>query len=331
MLQQTRVNAVIDHFQRFMKRFPDVVSLSNAKLDDVFIQWKGLGYYRRARNLHECSMQIVNDHNGVFPNERDKALKLKGIGDYSAASILSICYGAPHAAVDGNAVRVISRLKGLEGDKSDNISEAKNIANYLMENWGYVDPGLHNQSIMELGAMVCVPGTPRCEICPVCADCVSFQKGGKIFASEIPMRIKKSKIELKLTCYIIKDHSEKYLWVVKDKNSLLLKDSWFLPSRQILFAQSNKNCQSRKTNGLQSLSFRNIDKYGFVTDKIKHTITNYRIEAKVMEIRLKKNVTDDAFAFDESYDVLWKKISVDDYENKILSSLGTKILHALHS
>jgi A/G-specific adenine glycosylase len=166
MLQQTRVAAVLDHYRRFLDRFPDVQTLAAASEDDVLAAWSGLGYYRRARMLHRCAQQIAEQHGGCFPRSSEALLALPGIGRYTAAAIASIAFAEPVAVVDGNVERVLQRLTGINLTTPQTWQHAQaRLANSR--------PGDFNQAMMELGATVCVPGQPRCATCPVQKWCVT--------------------------------------------------------------------------------------------------------------------------------------------------------------
>ncbi len=166
MLQQTRVNSVLEHYRIFLERFPDVQTLAEASEDSVLAAWSGLGYYRRARMLHRCAKEIVEDHEGEFPRTSEALLALPGIGRYTAAAIASIAYGEPVAVVDGNVERVLQRLLGRQLSPSETWREAQQ---FLARS----RPGDFNQAMMELGATVCVPAEPRCLTCPVRSWCTS--------------------------------------------------------------------------------------------------------------------------------------------------------------
>ncbi len=176
MLQQTRVAAAIPYYQRFLERFPDVESLARAKEEEVLRRWAGLGYYSRARNLQRAAREIVARHGGEFPLEFAAALALPGIGRYTAAAILSIARGAPHAVLDGNVARVLARLEALRGDLREprRWRALQSSADRLLDT-GH--PGDWNQALMELGATVCTPRAPKCPLCPLSASCRARQLG----------------------------------------------------------------------------------------------------------------------------------------------------------
>src|SRR4051812_19169233 len=167
MLQQTRVGAVLDHYRRFLERFPDVQSLARAREQSVLAAWSGLGYYRRARNLHACAKVIAKQRGGKFPSTAADLQELPGIGRYTAAAIASIAFGEPNAVVDGNVERVLQRVTG---NSELSVSETWELAEALL---APKRPGDFNQAMMELGATVCLPKEPKCLVCPVVKSCVS--------------------------------------------------------------------------------------------------------------------------------------------------------------
>ncbi|MDO8526466.1 MAG: A/G-specific adenine glycosylase [Deltaproteobacteria bacterium] len=173
MLQQTQVDTVLPYYSRFLKQFPNVTRLAEASIDEVLKIWSGLGYYSRARNLHKAAGIIVHEHGGCFPSTRDALLTLPGIGPYSAGAIASIAFNEPVPLVDGNVIRVLTRLFALKGDP-----KAKPLHEKL---WalaaGLVSksrPGDFNQALMELGALVCTPKDWKCGICPLKKECQAF-------------------------------------------------------------------------------------------------------------------------------------------------------------
>ena len=176
MLQQTRVATVIDYWTRWMERYPGVEALAAAELDEVLELWAGLGYYRRARFLHRAARQLVEERDGELPADVDGLKKLPGVGPYTAGAIASIAFGQPAALVDGNVERVLARLCAIPGDPKDTANQKRfwTIARQLVVG---ERPGEFNQSLMELGATVCIPQSPRCLLCPVRAHCQALALG----------------------------------------------------------------------------------------------------------------------------------------------------------
>ncbi len=178
MLQQTQVSTVVDYFRRWMKRFPDVSALAAAAEQDVLEAWAGLGYYSRARNVLATARKVVGDHGGRFPWRREDLLELKGIGEYTAGAIASLSFNLPEPILDGNLVRVFSRLYGL--DFLPDSKEGKAAYWELARTWVLAgDPAIVNEGLMELGALICAPRKPDCENCPLRLHCTAFATGSQ--------------------------------------------------------------------------------------------------------------------------------------------------------
>jgi len=189
MLQQTTVKTVIPYFYRFMEHYPTVESLAAADIEDVLFLWQGLGYYTRARKLHECARCIVDRYGGAFPKTYSELLKLPGIGPYTAASISSLAFDKREAVVDGNVIRVISRLYGISESTASSLPEIKKKAQALMPEYRAAD---YTSAIMDLGATVCTPKNAICTSCPFQGECAAFRDGT---VQSIPKIEKISKIE----------------------------------------------------------------------------------------------------------------------------------------
>ena len=186
MLQQTTVATVGDYFHRFVKRWPTVEALAGAPIDEVLSAWAGLGYYARARNLHACARAVTEQHGGVFPSSEAELLALPGIGPYTAAAIRAIAFDEPASAVDGNVERVVARLFAIETPLPDAKAEINLRAAALVPQRRAGD---YAQAMMDLGATVCTPRSPRCVICPLMASCISRKRG---IAEELPRRAPKA-------------------------------------------------------------------------------------------------------------------------------------------
>jgi len=176
ILQQTRISQGTAYYEKFIAEFDDIRALANADETRVLKLWQGLGYYSRARNLHFTAKQVANEMNGRFPETFEGLLKLKGVGDYTASAIASIAYNLPHATVDGNVYRVMSRFFGITSpiDSSKGSKEFKSLAQELLDK---DQPGTHNQAVMELGALICTPKKPACQECPLKNNCFAFLQG----------------------------------------------------------------------------------------------------------------------------------------------------------
>jgi len=225
MLQQTTVAAVTPKYEAFLRRFPTLASLAASGEDEVLKHWAGLGYYSRARNLRRAALSVVADHGGEFPSGFDDVLALPGIGRYTAGAVLSIAFRKPFPLVDGNVIRVFSRLFGLKGRAKDPAFAAKMwpIAERLVPK---ANPGDWNQALMELGATICTPDSPSCGACPVAKHCVAFEKG---LQDKLPVpEIARKPVPVKWTCLWIEKDGKVLLWRRSEKERLL-KNLWGLP------------------------------------------------------------------------------------------------------
>lgn len=217
ILQQTRVNQGLPYYERFVSRYPDVKALAAASEQDVLMLWQGLGYYTRARNLHLCARTVVTKHGGQFPSSYKELLELPGIGEYTAAAIASIVYKEKVAVVDGNVFRVLSRLFGIE--TAINSPEGKNVfvtlANQLI---GEERPDLHNQAVMEFGALWCTPKNPRCESCTFQKSCTAFSHN---LQAVLPLKLKGKSGRKRYFYYLVMESSNQLLMKKRDE-----KDIW---------------------------------------------------------------------------------------------------------
>ncbi|MGB5264533.1 MAG: A/G-specific adenine glycosylase [Lutimonas sp.] len=199
ILQQTRIAQGTDYFIQFTQQFPNVFALASASEDEVLKLWQGLGYYSRARNLHHTAKLIVNQFGGVFPKTYEDLKKLKGIGDYTASAISSICFNEVRAVVDGNVYRVLSRYFNIDTaiNSSSGVKEFKAIAQNIISE---KDPGLHNEALMELGALICTPRNPKCEVCPLSESCLAI-KNNKV--DSLPYKLRKIKTKTRYFNFIV--------------------------------------------------------------------------------------------------------------------------------
>nr|WP_299032652.1 A/G-specific adenine glycosylase [uncultured Tenacibaculum sp.] len=199
MLQQTRVAQGLPYFLKFTEAFPTVFDLAKAEEIEVLKLWQGLGYYSRARNLHFTAKYISEELNGVFPKTYKELLQLKGVGDYTASAIASICYDEPVAVVDGNVYRVLSRYFGITTpiNSTKGIKEFKELAQTVID---VTQPGVYNQAIMDFGALHCKPQNPLCGECPLAESCVAQ---GNNSVKELPVKEKKVKIKKRYFNYLV--------------------------------------------------------------------------------------------------------------------------------
>lgn len=211
ILQQTQVVQGLPYYVKFVDNFPSVFHLANASESDVLKLWQGLGYYSRARNLHAAAKYIANELNGKFPNNYKDLLKLKGVGDYTASAIASICFGEATAVVDGNVYRVLSRYFGINTpiNTSQGNKEFKQLAQELID---VKNPATFNQAIMEFGATQCKPQNPNCSVCPFNNSCIAFNKN-KI--AELPIKLKAAKAKKRNFNFLV--------FIFNDKKTILEK------------------------------------------------------------------------------------------------------------
>lgn len=228
MLQQTRVAAVIPYYERFIKELPDVKALSGVDDDRLHKLWEGLGYYSRARNLKSAALQIVTRFDGQIPHSYEDLLTLPGIGEYTAGAIASIAFGEAVPAVDGNVLRVYSRLFALERDVRD-PSLKKDVRAALLLQMPPAAPDVLNAALMELGAVICLPnGLPKCPACPVQVYCEAYRQKR---VAEFPLRAeRKARKKERKTVFVLS--SEKGLLGYRRPESGLLAGLWQLPETE---------------------------------------------------------------------------------------------------
>lgn len=208
ILQQTRIDQGLAYYLRFVEAYPTIYDFAEASEDEILKMWQGLGYYSRARNMHFAAKTIVHDFEGKFPADYESLLKLKGVGDYTAAAIASISFNLPHATVDGNVYRVLSRIYGIETpiDTTGGKKAFTKLANELLDR---TQPGEFNQALMEFGALHCTPKNPSCESCPFNNVCLAFKNG---VVNSFPVKQGKTKIRKRYFNYlVIEDGSSTYI------------------------------------------------------------------------------------------------------------------------
>lgn len=187
LLQQTRVDQGLNYYLAFVENYPLIQDLAEASEDEVLALWKGLGYYSRGRNLRKAAIQIVEDFGGVFPNNFNDIKKLKGVGDYSASAIASFAFKEPKAVLDGNVYRLLSRLFGI--DTPIDTTQGKRVFQALADELlDQKQPDLHNQAIMEFGALQCTPKKTDCSVCPLIEKCIAYEQG---MVGELPIKAKR--------------------------------------------------------------------------------------------------------------------------------------------
>lgn len=322
MLQQTRVAAAIPYYERFLKRFPDVKALAEAPEDEVLRLWAGLGYYSRAKNLQKAARQIVAEHNSRFPETPEKALALSGIGNYTAAAILSIVYGKKLAVVDGNVARVIARLGAIRGDLRNGsrwhrlqISADDLLAPHAPGDW--------NQAMMELGATICTPRSPQCLLCPVAEFCQARKQG---LTEVIPeKRNKRSAVEITLAALVLVDRQGRTLLLPPPKSvakgaatpevAVLLSRMWHFPTTQVVHDVSS---EFREFLSSTIFAGQSLPKHFHTLPKVRHAVTFRQITLQPFRLDVAKLPR------------VWhaKSLPLSDISGVPVSNLTRKVAHA---
>lgn len=228
MLQQTRVEAVKPYYERWISRYPDAQTLADSSEEEVMRHWQGLGYYARARNLLRGVREVCTSYGGQVPDNKSAIQSIPGIGEYTAGAILSIAYDKAEPAVDGNVLRVFSRLYCID----EEISQAKikkQITELVKQQIPMNRPGDFNQALMELGATVCTPRNPRCADCPVVGFCRAFQKKQQ---ATLPVKRQKTKVQTTLLASAMIEKEGEY-FLVRRPNQGLLAGMWEFPMVEI--------------------------------------------------------------------------------------------------
>ena len=276
MLQQTQVQTVLPYYQQFLREFPNVQMLANAKLQAVLKVWEGLGYYARGRNMHRSARVILEQHAGIFPNSWDVLRKLPGIGDYIASAVLSIAFNQPYAVVDGNVKRVLARLYKMSEpvNKSSSYKTFKEVADGLLDRH---HPGMFNQALMELGALVCKPKKPDCNGCPVHSRCRAHQAG---HVDQFPKRIRRAKTPLHHIAVGVV-YRNNLMLITRRKSEGLLGGLWEFPGGKIGKHERPEQACVREIKEEVNL---NVAVTGQIA-QIKHAYTHFKIIMEVFSCR----------------------------------------------
>jgi A/G-specific adenine glycosylase len=279
MLQQTRVETVIPYWERFLERFPDVASLAQAELDDVYAVWTGLGYYSRARNLRHAAQTIVSDHDGHLPDTAAELQQLKGIGRYTAGAVASIAFDREAPLVDGNVIRVFARLVGIREDSASKavIERIWAVAAALVKG---PRPGDLNQALMELGATICTPRNPGCLACPIHRHCDAHAAGD---AQALPIKRKKAK-QTRIRAVAASIERGGKILAVRRPESGLMAGLWELPGGPIDAEHEPKDRLAAILAAAVGLETHDIESVG----QVEHLFTHRRLELSVFRCRVVK-------------------------------------------
>ncbi len=266
MLQQTQVSTVIPYFERFMQRLPDLASLAKAQEDEVLHLWTGLGYYSRARNLHRSAKMIVQEWQGIFPDDLEKLQSLPGIGRSTAGAILSCAFNKKAAILDGNVKRLLARFHGLREpiDDKKTLDQLWALAEEYTPSRRNAD---YSQVLMDLGATLCTPKQPRCPACPVLSSCQAHQQG---LVDQIPAKKKKAKLPLRQVTFLILLHQQQLL-LQKRPAKGIWGGLWSLPEmpEKAALAEIKRYCV--EVWGLRIKKSR-------ILESFRHTFTHFHLE-----------------------------------------------------
>jgi len=296
ILQQTRVAQGLPYYVSFISEFPTVFDLANASEEKVLKLWQGLGYYSRARNLHTTAKYVSEELNGVFPADYKDLLKLKGVGDYTASAIASICYNEATAVVDGNVYRVLARIFGISTpiNSTEGIKEFKKLAQLLLP---LEEIGTYNQAIMEFGARQCKPQNPDCSSCVFNDRCFALQKKK---VSKLPVKLKKTKVKKMYFNYmviiseenktILQQRTEKGIW------QQLYEFPLIETSEEINLELLQKRIEFRKLNKKYSFNATTLYNDKVVVHKLSHRHLYTRFWITETSADLKNGVSYDEIA-----------------------------------
>ncbi|MFH1102469.1 MAG: A/G-specific adenine glycosylase [Pseudomonadota bacterium] len=276
MLQQTQVKTVLRYFSKFLNAFPDVRSLSRAELQHVLKEWEGLGYYARARHLHQASKRVIEEHQGQVPADPEDFSKLPGVGPYISAAVLSIAFDMPFAVIDGNVKRVLSRLFLMDMP----VNSASSYPVYEATATRLLDPGnpgLFNQAVMELGALICKPKKPNCRICPLESRCKAFLFGK---VAVYPKRMMKKKTPLYRIAIGIVVKKGRIL-ITRRQSEGFLGGLWEFPGGKIRTNETPQSACVREIKEEVGLCVE-IDRH---LTRVKHAYSHFKIEADVFICR----------------------------------------------
>jgi A/G-specific adenine glycosylase len=326
MLQQTQIATVVPYYLRFLSAFPTVERLARAPLEQVLELWSGMGYYRRARNLHLAARQIVQHFDGRFPADYRAARLLPGVGEYTARAVLSIAYNQPYAALEGNGARVMARLFALKGrvaERAFRLPAQQHLEALLARR----QPGNFNQAVMELGQTICLPSTPHCGVCPLSRWCAARRLGAP--ASFPQPRPRRATQRCHLAAAVIlppsivkkstgRQHTlkgDETVLLVKGLDEGLLNGLWNFPSA---FGRSPAQAFARLRHRLAAFVSQPVDWLG-AAGRARHPALKHGITHRAIQVRLYQGRA----AADSSESARW--FSLGDVEGAAVSQLARKI------
>tara|TARA_B100001250_G_C19816896_1_gene798984 strand:+ start:3512 stop:4576 length:1065 start_codon:yes stop_codon:yes gene_type:complete len=266
MLQQTQIQTVIPYYKKWINKYPTLKSVANADQELLLKLWEGLGYYSRCKNFHKATKIVLREYGGIIPSNWSEFRALPGVGDYTAGSVLSIAYNQPYIAIDGNVKRVIARVLGLKNLSNRNMSRIKK---YLNNNILIDNPGDFNQALMELGARVCSPKNPSCELCPISIECKAFASGS---SESYPSPAKKKKVP-HYTVVVGLIWREDKFYIQKRVENGMLPGLWEFPGGKVEVGESLTHALRREIKEECGAQPKILKKIG----EIKHAYTHFSI------------------------------------------------------
>lgn len=285
MLQQTRVAQGMPYYEKFIKAFPEVQDLANASEEEVLKLWQGLGYYSRARNMHATAKTVVEEYHGIFPNNYKDLVKLKGVGDYTASAIASICFNEPEPVVDGNVYRVLSRYFGVDIpiNSTKGVKYFKELARKVMAQEDIRD---YNQGIMEFGAIQCAPKKPYCLLCPLKDGCIALKENR---IPELPVKMKKGKIRERFFNYLVLLDENKNTTLEQRKGKGIWQGLFQFP-----LIETNEPTEERKLKQTIAEQFPKLDIASislYNEEAIVHKLSHQHLKTKFWIVEVKSGLT----------------------------------------
>jgi A/G-specific adenine glycosylase len=313
MLQQTQIETVIPFYNRFLREFPTVEPLAKAPLERVLELWAGLGYYRRARNLHRAAQELADRYDGRFPSDMKQACSLPGVGDYTARAVLSIAYNKPLAVLDGNVARVMARFLALRGSLAEQRfrqAVQRNLDLLLSRR----SPGNFNQALMELGQTICLPRSPRCSRCPLRKWCRGFQSGRPERYPE--PRPRRQSEQWHMASAVL--HKNQHVLLSRGLGEGLLDDLWNFPSA---LGQSSNEAFAQLKKRLRS-ALGTVPALKEAEHQLRHNITYRSIMVHVYEGAIGEQTPTDGFRWIRPLSI--ERAAVSQLARKIAANLTRK-------
>jgi A/G-specific adenine glycosylase len=281
LLQQTRAEQAAPYYQRFLQAYPDVHALASARMDAVLKLWEGLGYYNRAHHLHKAAMMISRQWKGVFPDTYEGLLALPGIGPYTAAAIASFAFAGKHPVLDGNVIRVLSRIVGFS-DLVHTSASKSILLNLATKAMGAVDPASFNQAIMDFGAVQCTPRLPACPSCPFARQCVAWATGE---VGNLPVKKQKAPLQNRYFLFYVAKRGER-IWLVQRGQRDVWRNMYTFPEVEYT-GNFPVDIEAAVTNQLRDWTgYDPATKDIYITKTYQQVLSHQRIHARFIDVLL---------------------------------------------